>query len=252
VRIYRFRLLLVLVLTAAACAFAPAVARADTGSITNLRDIGGGQLEATFSATGTECTSYSFCGWFAYARQVPQNEACSVSSANLVWVGGYHSDSGSETQSAAFYRSFTPTKICLIVDGANHEAVVAEATWSPPPPPPPSTLSPADGARLTTRSSVPFAAVAQDAGGLEIEIAQSPGLDPDGTLANGELVEQGTALPAGYPANQFEYESSQGWSQQPGTYYIPIRVTADADEVPDDLPEETELLMIRVALLRRG
>jgi hypothetical protein len=31
---------------------------------------------------------------------------------------------------------------------------------------------------------------------------------------------------------------------------IPLRVTADADELPDDAPEESERLMIRVALSR--
>lgn len=36
-----------------------------------------------------------------------------------------------------------------------------------------------------------------------------------------------------------------------GVTSVPLRLTADADEVPDDAPEETEYLMIRVALLRR-
>jgi len=53
-----------------------------------------------------------------------------------VWVGGYHDGPSTETATVRFYRSYTPTKLCLIVNGANREAVVAEAAWSPPPPPP--------------------------------------------------------------------------------------------------------------------
>jgi len=198
----------------------PAAAQADSGSITGVRDVGGGQLEATFSASGTECTSYGFCGWYGYANEVASSESCSPSSGGVVWVGDYHDAPGTETRTARFFPSHTPVKLCLVVNGANGQHVVSETVWSPPPP---TLIAPIATARLTTRSAVTF--LASDAVGAyresEIEIARSSAMDPDGTLANSEQLEYGTEFSDG--AGQFEYESTGAWSRQPGTYYWQLR-----------------------------
>jgi hypothetical protein len=198
---------------------APPLVQADSGSITGVKDVGGGQLEATFSAVGTDCTSYGFCGWYAYARQVPQTSACTVSNSDLIWVGDYHSASTSETETDRFYRKYVPAKLCLIVSGANGEQVVAETTWSPPALPPPSSIAPSGGARIRPQGHVTFTAAAQEAGMLVFEISESSQLDPDGSLADTHVVERGTALPKGYTGDTYEYESLETWSRRPGTYY---------------------------------
>lgn len=197
----------------------PAAASADSGSISGIHDVGGGQLEATFSATGNECTPSSYCGWYAYARQAPTTSICSTGNSDLVWVGPLHSSSSSETTTARFSRKYAPTKLCLIVHGANGEHVVAEVAWTPPPP---GLISPGAGERLTTRRSVTF--VGSDSLGsyreVQIEIARSSGTDPDGTLANSEQLELGTEYTDS--SSGFEYGSEGSWSQQPGTYYWQI------------------------------
>jgi hypothetical protein len=136
------------VLTLAACLIAPAVASADSGSITNVAASGDGQVSATYTTTSTTCTSYNFCGWYPHARQVPATQQCGPWQADqLTYVGDYQDNPGTQTGTDTFYPVADAVRLCLYINDPNDtEPLVAEYVYpagtQPSPTPPPATDSP--------------------------------------------------------------------------------------------------------------
>lgn len=132
------------VLLIGACLFAPAAARADSGSITNVHDNGDGTVSATYTSTSTTCSTYGFCGWFPEARQVPASQPCGAwVDDHLTYVGTYQSDMGTQTATDAFYPMASAVRICLhIYSGDGSQPLVAEYVYTAPTPEPTPTPDP--------------------------------------------------------------------------------------------------------------
>lgn len=118
-----------------ACAMVLALATpalADSASMTT-RDAGGGQIEVNVSVTSTSCSPYEFCGWFAYAVERHSSLACSADETFLRWVGTFHENAGTETNTFLF-RPFFPraTKLCVVLQNAAGVNVVGEAAITLP------------------------------------------------------------------------------------------------------------------------
>ena len=114
----------------------PATAAADSGSITNVRDLGGGQLEATYTSSSTYCTSSGFCGWFPYAVQGPASVACypyATNDGRLTYVGQLHDAAGTESATRSFRAQASAVRICLYLHQGDREVLVAEYVHQPPP-----------------------------------------------------------------------------------------------------------------------
>jgi hypothetical protein len=127
--------IVVLIATLAFVAGAPAVASADSGSITSVLPVGDGQLQATFTSTSTTCTPEGFCGWYPVAAQVPAGRSCDKSS--LIYVGTYQSASGTQTGTETFYIDSDAVRLCLYISGPDYvDRLVAQYDYSPPTPPP--------------------------------------------------------------------------------------------------------------------
>jgi hypothetical protein len=124
------------------CVALPSIASADSGSITNVRVVGNGVVEATYSSTSTYCTSIGFCGWYPTAVQRAANQACTPyvdGDGTLTYVGDYHDSSGTEVATETFYPKGTSGRICLYLNqGGDRKALIAEYGYdfSPPPPAP--------------------------------------------------------------------------------------------------------------------
>jgi hypothetical protein len=123
----------------------PAFAQAESGAVTDIHAVEGGQLQATFTATHTFCTSFGYCGWFPEASQVPAGSPCDQ--GRLVWVGSGSTTSGTETQTATFYPLGTGSlTLCVYVyDTVNGYQLVGQATYTPPaaaPPPASPVVAP--------------------------------------------------------------------------------------------------------------
>jgi hypothetical protein len=118
-------------------ALVPSTALADSGSITNVHAIGGGMVEATYTATSTYCTVSGYCGFFADATQVAPTEACDAynTTGRLTWVSDdVLSTSGTLTGTDTFFPKTTgPVKICLhLSQGSSRQVTVAEFLYTPP------------------------------------------------------------------------------------------------------------------------
>lgn len=136
-------LTIVSVLTVVSLAAQAPSALASSGSITNVHAVGE-QVEATYTTNFDSCGEFS-CAWYPYAVQFPASQSCSPGSANLTYVGNFHSTAGSETATDTFYPAFTGAiKICLYASGTEDDYLVAEAifTYTPPSSPPSSPPAP--------------------------------------------------------------------------------------------------------------
>jgi hypothetical protein len=114
----------------------PAVAGADSGGISNVHAVVGGQVEATYTATSTYCTQYGYCGFFPYATQVGLSEPCDAynTTGRLTYVGELQDASGTQAGTATFYPATTGSfKLCLHVSqGDDRKVTVAESIYTPP------------------------------------------------------------------------------------------------------------------------
>lgn len=126
---------------------------ASTGSL-SVAPAGPGQLSVTGSAT-YDCASTGslYCGWFATVADVPAGQPCN--NIDIDYVGEITEVATASFSSAVFpytwgfsYPSQPALTLCLYVNGASPEELVAQTTYTPPPPapvtytPPPSTTPP--------------------------------------------------------------------------------------------------------------
>lgn len=145
---------------------------ADSGSITGVRSLAtsSGEWTATYTATSNYCSYYSgYCGWFAYATQVPAGYPCDpYDTSNPTFVSSeVWEETGTRTESGAFYPAWTNGTLCLHLHQSDERRVtVAQTSYStasfdqPPPssPPPPQSYEPeplsADEAMATIRTAI--------------------------------------------------------------------------------------------------
>lgn len=203
---------------------------AQSGSITDVHPVAGGQLAATFTTTSTECTIYGYCGWFPAAWQVAGADACASGGSHIVYVGELQSTTGTQADLDTFYPAFDPLKLCLYIyrDGGYHP--VAEAVYSSPSAPPspapapapvapapaapapPELLAPLPDARVTAARAVSFRLRSPEPGDwVWVEVSRSSALDSDGTLA--------AVIDSDYTDSGETIRLTGGWTQRPGIYY---------------------------------
>ena len=131
----RSRLLAVGLVAAVFCLL-PAAAQADSGSITNVGLLGEDQIQATFSATSTGCSSSGsgYCGWFPFARAFPASESCHPDLGKAVYVGDGPDYPATVTNTDSFFISDRqPVKLCLyIYRPIDQNILVAETVYDPP------------------------------------------------------------------------------------------------------------------------
>lgn len=132
----------------------PGVATADSGSITAIAPVGGGQFTATFTTTSTTCAVSYYCGWFPSATQAGVGEACDPYSRKLIYVGEVQENLGTQGPTTKTFfedpslgASF---KICLNISrGTSYprvnigEAIYAPGTTAPAPATPTTPTTPA-------------------------------------------------------------------------------------------------------------
>jgi hypothetical protein len=133
----------------------PGNAWADSGSVTDIHAVAGGQLQATFTASHSFCTTYGYCGWFPEASQVPATSPCDRSS--LIWVGDNESDPGTQTRTDTFYpMGGGSLRLCVYTyDAVNGAVLVGQTIYTPPPPPPPPTAPPVTTTPAQSASPTP-------------------------------------------------------------------------------------------------
>jgi hypothetical protein len=138
-----------------ACLAAPAVASADSGTITNVTDAGGGWIQATYTINGT-CAgaSGSTCSWWTHAVQVPADGPCRpwAEGENTLTYSGAPDDGfqgpATDVGSDYFRPNWNPVRLCLYIRYAADgdviaEVLVAETVLSAPGTPPAAgTLTP--------------------------------------------------------------------------------------------------------------
>ena len=121
----------------------PGAAWADSGEISNVHAVAGGQVEASYTATSTYCTQFNFCGFFPYATQVGASEACDAynTTGRLTFVGQAQATGGTQTGTAAFYPKVAgPLKLCLhLSQGDDRKVTVAEYIYTPASAAPPAS-----------------------------------------------------------------------------------------------------------------
>jgi hypothetical protein len=124
----------------------PAGAIADSGSVTDVHPVAGGQLQATFTASHSYCTSYGFCGWFPKASQVPVTSACDQT--HLIWVGDNESVAATQTRTDTFYPlNAGSLRLCVYTyDPTNGDVLVGETVYTPPAPASPAPTAPVTSA----------------------------------------------------------------------------------------------------------
>jgi hypothetical protein len=130
-------------------ALAASPVHANSGSITNIAPTGTGTIQATFSIDWSYCKDYGYgiqnCAWYAAAYWRPIGSDCVPDTGALLWVGSFHSTSGTETTTATFYpRTDQAFHICLYVkpSGADPYLVSLNSYWPPPKPQPTAAPSP--------------------------------------------------------------------------------------------------------------
>jgi hypothetical protein len=116
----------------------PAIASANSGSITDVHSNGDGTVDATYSVTFDQCTSDGYCGFYAHAWEVPADQACAVDPKLLAYVStGTSETSGTLTETDSFAPNYTPTRICLYAYGAvgggtgSQEYYIADYVYPP-------------------------------------------------------------------------------------------------------------------------
>lgn len=111
---------------------------ASSGSIANVHTVGE-QVSATYTTNFDSCGEFS-CAWYPYAVHYPASQSCSPGSANLTYVGNFHTTAGSEVATDTFYPEFTgEIRICLYASGTEDDYLVAETVYTYTPPAPPSS-----------------------------------------------------------------------------------------------------------------
>jgi hypothetical protein len=127
--------IVVLMATLGFTAGTPAVASADSGSITSVLPVGDGQLQATFTSTSTTCTPEGSCGWSPFATEVEAGQACSP--GDDIYIGGYTDVPGTQTSTETFYPLADSLRLCLYISGPDYvDRLVAQYDYTPPTPPP--------------------------------------------------------------------------------------------------------------------
>lgn len=221
-------------------------AHAQSGSITDVHASAGGQHEATFSSTSTECTMFGFCGWFPVAWQVAATSVCAPGGSDIVYVGTYQDTPGTQTTVDSFYKQFEPVKLCLYINvPSGGYQLVAETTYATPPPPPappppappppppapvagPTLVSPAVDAQLPAARSISFRVRSPEAYDLvTVEVSRSTDLDADGTLADADVVD------TGFDDFGEVIRLDGGWTRRPGTYYWQASRIACTEDASD-------------------
>jgi hypothetical protein len=137
----------------------PATASAESGSATNIHPVAGGQLEATFTASHSFCTSYGYCGWFPEASQVPATSPCDRT--HLIWVGDTESNPGTQVRTDTFYPlADRPLLLCVYVyDSINGYVLVGQTVYTPPNPT--NSPSPTPTPQSSTSATVPPLTIAE-------------------------------------------------------------------------------------------
>jgi hypothetical protein len=129
----RAPIVVVLIATLTFVAASPAVASADSGTITNVVAAGDDQIRATFTSTSTTCTPEGFCGWSPFATDVAAGQVCSP--ADDIYIGDYRNDPGTQTSTETFYPLAYSVRLCLYITGPDGvDRLVAQYDYAPPPP----------------------------------------------------------------------------------------------------------------------
>ena len=137
-----------------ACLAVPGIAVADSGSITNVTDLGNGTVNATYTTVG-DCAGDldGYCFWYPHAVQGPASLPCYQyvsGDGRLTYVGGapppdyIWEGPATEVTTAYFYPTWSPVRLCLYINySSNNRVLVAETVYPPttatsPTPPPPT------------------------------------------------------------------------------------------------------------------
>jgi hypothetical protein len=127
----------------AVCLALPAIASADTGSITNVTDNGDGSISARYTTTG-DCAgdTTGFCFWYPYAVQGPASQPCydyTEGDGRLTYVGGapppdyIYEGPATDVGTDIFYPQFTPVRLCTYISyGDGNHVLAAQAVYTPP------------------------------------------------------------------------------------------------------------------------
>jgi hypothetical protein len=113
-------------------------AHADSGSVSNFREVDGYRTEATFTATRDACPTgtYAYCGWFAVATSQPESESCAtMNDSRLVWVSdGLREGIGTITETEDFYPAVRPgrNRMCVFVYKSGVYYPVGESIYDAP------------------------------------------------------------------------------------------------------------------------
>jgi hypothetical protein len=102
-----------------------------SGSITNVRFLHGYVMEATYSVSGSGCTETD-CHWYPHAFQLPAAQRCEFGDGQHRWIfkGYSYRDNGTELKTAEFNKNFpAPIRLCLFVEHASRQYLVAEAVF---------------------------------------------------------------------------------------------------------------------------
>src|SRR5262249_41615346 len=111
---------------------APSAALADSASISAV-DAGAGKMQVVADITSTTCSTYGYCGWFAFAVERHSSLPCREDDAFLTHVGSLSELSGTSREEWT-YEPFFPRldKICVLVSNGAGVHSVGEAVISLP------------------------------------------------------------------------------------------------------------------------
>jgi hypothetical protein len=111
---------------------APSSAIADSASISAV-DAGGGEMRVVADVTSTSCSTFGYCGWFAFAVERHSSLPCREDDAFLTHVGSLRESSGTSHEEWT-YEPFFPRvdKICVLVSNAAGVHPVGESLISLP------------------------------------------------------------------------------------------------------------------------
>lgn len=119
-------------------------ASADSGSITNVVDIGGGEVQATFSVQHDSCVPGLFgepeCGWRAEANYLDKHLPCPVNPrrsphTSSIWDGSSHEGPSSETGTRTFFPLGKAKRLCLYSEQDTYSGnftLLAQVVYTPP------------------------------------------------------------------------------------------------------------------------
>jgi hypothetical protein len=145
------------VVVAITCLALPSLASADTGSITNVTDLGDGTIQATYTTNGT-CVSdpspEGYCIWYTYAVQGPAEQACyeyATNDGRLTYVGPeVYTGPATESGTSVFYPKWASARLCLYMKysasaSSTVSVLVGQTVYTPPttsPTPQPEVVPP--------------------------------------------------------------------------------------------------------------